>query len=139
MFKADVYRIAIHSLGAILEEEHLAQMTIVKWNEENAVEKAKLFLQVPSNSNVIPDLNVVIVDSYIDTAKVDKIIATGKPVVLLFCKYHDPKNSMQTELDAIELYRDKVKFKCTCINYQGKADFVDIFTRVLQEECQKCQ
>jgi|GEM_PF-5242283 len=40
MFKAEVYRIAIHSLGAIIEEEHLAQIIIDKWNEDNG----KLFL-----------------------------------------------------------------------------------------------
>ena len=112
-------------------------MTIDKWNEENAEKKGKLYLQTPSNSNLTPDLHVIVIDSFIDAAKVDKIIAAGETTILLFSKYHDPKNSMQTELDAIEVYRDKVKLKCTCLNYQGKSDFVDVFARVLQEEGQK--
>ena len=132
MFKANVYRIAIHSLGAILEEEHLAQMTIDKWNEEKAEDKGKLYLQTPS-SNLAPDVHVVIIDSFVDTAKLDKIIATGKPVVLLFSKHHDPKNSMQTELDAIKAYRETIQDKCTCFDYESKADFESLINRCLTE------
>ena len=133
MFKADVYRIAIHSLGAILEEEHLAQMTINKWNEDYAEDKGKLFLQVPANSTNGPDVNVVIVDSFIDATKVDRIIAIGKPVVVLFSKYHDPKNSMQTELDAIAVYRKKIQDYCLCFDYENKAEFTKVLLSAINE------
>ena len=133
MFKADVYTIAIHSLGAILEEEHLAQITIDKWNMENAEEQGKLFLQVPANSTVSPDVNVVIIDSYLDAAKVDKIIAAGKTTVLLFSKYHDPKNSMQTELNAIKAYREKIPGTCICLDYDNKAAFANILITALED------
>ena len=131
MFKADVYRIAIHSLGAILEEEHLAKMTIDKWNEENAEDRGLLFLQVPANSSDAPDLNLVIIDSIIDVTIVEKIIATDIPVVLLFSKYHDPKNSMQMELDEIESYRSKIQENCICIDYEGTKSFSNVLISIL--------
>lgn len=133
MFKAEVCTIAIHLLGAILEEEHLAQMTIDKWNKENAEDKGKLFLQVQANSAIIPDVHVVIVDSFIDAAKLDKIIATGKATVLLFSTYHDPKNSMQTELDAIKAYREQIPGTCICHDYDNKTDFAKILISALED------
>lgn len=123
MFEAKVYTITIHSLGVILEEEHLAQVTVDKWNQENAENKGKLFFRVPAISSIIPDANVVIIYSYLDVNKIENIIAIGKPVVFLFNKYHDPRNTMQTELDAIKRYREKVQSKCTCLDYESKDDF----------------
>lgn len=133
MFKAEVCTIAIHSLGAILEEEHLAQMTIDKWNKENAEEQGKLFLQVQANCAIVPDVKVIIIDSYIDASKVDKIITTGKTTVLLFSTYHDPKNSTQTELDAIKAYREKINGTVICHDYDNKADFAKILISALED------
>lgn len=133
MFKADVYAIAIHSLGAILEEEYLAQITVDKWNKENAEEKGKIFLQVQASGVIIPDVNIVLINSYVDAAKVDKIIAEGEKLVLLFSKHHDPRNSMQTELDAIKAYREKVQGTCRCLDYENKADFAKVLIGALEE------
>ena len=134
MFTAQVYRIAIHSLGAILEEEYLAKLTIDKWNEAHSESCGKIFLQVPGNSTASTDINVVIIDSYIDIAAVDKVIKIGKPVVLLFNKYHDPKNTLQSELEMIESYREVVKDRCICYDFENKSDFSNALIKVLNRK-----
>ena len=75
MFEAKVYRIAVTSLGAVLEEEHLAKETIHAWNNQRAESTGKLFLTQSAGTNVTPDLYVVIIDSFLDTPKVDSILA----------------------------------------------------------------
>ena len=47
-------------------------------------------------------MNVVSVESFIDANMVDKVFSIGGSVIVLFSKYYAQKNSMQTELDAIE-------------------------------------
>ena len=123
MFEAKVYRIAVSTLGAILQEEHIAIDTIQKWNAERAEEAGKLLLSVPEDASVAPDLYVVIVDSYVDATKVDKIIATGKPIVFFFSKYHDPKNSIQAEIDATVTYRTSVQGDYLCLDYSTTNEF----------------
>lgn len=123
MFEAKVYRVVLSSLGAILAEEYLAKETIQKWNNERAEETGKLFLILPDGTSTTPDFYVVIIDSFIDPAKVNMIIAMGLPVLLFFSKYHDPKNSMRTELDAIDAYRSIVQKQCKCLDYEGLKSF----------------
>ena len=132
MFEAKVYRVAVSTLGAILQEEHIAKETIQKWNAECAEEAGKLFLLVPEDASVAPDLYVVVIDSYVDTAKVEKLIATGKPIAFFFNQYHDPNNSMQAEIDKVEAFKEKVKDKYGCVEYNAAGEFGKAFITVLE-------
>lgn len=123
MFTSQVYKIAITSLGAILEEEHIAYEVINEWNIKRAEETKKVFLTVPNDATDTPDLYCVIVDSYVDEAKVNQMIETGKPVLVLFSKYHDPKNSIQTEIDKVQLFRANIQGSCICVDYDAAIDF----------------
>ena len=90
----------------------------------------KLFLFVPEDST--PDLYVVIIDSYIDTTKVDKLIATGKPIAFFFSQFHDPNNSIQAEIDKVEGFKEKVKEKYCCVDYNATQEFMSTFVSVLE-------
>lgn len=127
MFEAKVYRIAVSMLGAILEEEHVAKETIQAWNNERAEKAGKLFLAVPVGESVTPDLYVVVIDSYVDTAKVDKIVASGCPIVFFFSQYHNPENSMKVEIDAVEAFKNQMKGKYCCVDYRSARDFGEVF------------
>lgn len=131
MFEAKVYRISVSTLGAILEENHIVKETILAWNNERAEETGKLFLTLSDGVSTTPDFYVLIIDSFIDTNKVYKIIASGMPVVLLFSKYHDPKNSIQTELNAVEAYRAKIHDRCACFEYDNKESLMNTVKVVL--------
>lgn len=133
MFTSQVYKIAITSLGAILEEEHIAHEVINDWNIKRAEETKKVFLTVHNDATETPDLYCVIVDSYVDEAKVNQMIDSGKPVLVLFSKYHDPKNSMQTELEQISAYLEAIKGKCICVDYEGNASFIEALKKELDE------
>lgn len=123
MFEAKVYRIAVSTLGAILQEEHIAKESIQKWNVERAEKAGKIFLSVPEDAPVTPDLYVVIIDSYVDATKVDETIAKGKPIAFFFSQYHDPKNSMQVEIDKVDAFKETVKDKHCCVDYGSNRQF----------------
>lgn len=135
MFNAKVYRVLVTSLGAILEEEHIAHEVITEWNIKRAEETKKVFLTVPNDATDSPDLYCVIVDSYVDEAKVNQMIETGKPVLVLFSKYHDPKNSIQTELEQVAAFRKTIQGKCICLDYEGKTSFIE----ALKKELDNCR
>ena len=123
MFEAKVYRVAVSTLGAILEEDHIAKETIQAWNNDRAEKAGKLFLAIPEGAATTPDLYVVIIDSYVDTAKVEKIVAIGRPIIFFFNQYHDPKNSMQAEVDAVEEFKERMKGKYRCADYRTAREF----------------
>lgn len=123
MFEAKVYRVAVSTLGAILEEDHIAKETIQAWNNDRAEKAEKLFLTISEGAATTPDLYVVIIDSYVDTTKVEKIVATGCPIVFFFSQYHDPNNSMQVEVDAVEAFKERMKGKYRCVDYRTAREF----------------
>ena len=131
MFEAKVYRVVVSTLGAILQEEHLVKDTIQRWNIECAEKEEKVFLTVPEDASVAPDLYVVVIDSYVDTAKVDKLIATGRPIAFFFSQYHDPNNSMQAEIDKVDAFKETVKDKYCCVDYNAAQEFASTLVSVL--------
>lgn len=133
MFEAKVYRVAVSTLGAILEEDHIAKDTIQAWNNERAEKAGKLFLTLPSGESVTPDLYVIIIDSYVDTAKVERIVATGCPIVFFFSQYHDPKNSMQAEVDAVAAFKGQMIGKYRCVDYRTAREFGEALRVELDE------
>ena len=123
MFEAKVYRVVVSTLGAILEEDHIAKETIQAWNNDRAEKAGKLFLTISEGAATTPDLYVVIIDSYVDTAKVEKIVATRRPIVFFFSQYHNPKNSMQVEVDAVAAFKEQIKGKYRCVDYRTAHEF----------------
>lgn len=94
-----------------MDETHLAQEVIRKWNQENAQSEDKLFLQIPEASTPgEADVIIGIVGNYIDNAKADVIEASvkaGKKVRLLFSDYQDSENTISAEWSVVEDFRKK--------------------------------
>lgn len=126
MFNAKVFTVSILSSGVVLEEEHIARETIARWNVEEGPKHGVVFLTIPSNcKDITPDIFIFAIDNYVDEQKVEVAIATGAKVLLLFCSNHDEKNTMESEVKAIEAFRSWVQNKCVCVDYQNKSDFVE--------------
>lgn len=51
MFTAKVYKICIASAGGALQELHIAQDTVAKWNCQRGEECGAVFLQVPKDAS----------------------------------------------------------------------------------------
>ena len=131
MFEAKVYRVAVSSLGAILEEDHIAKETIQAWNIDRADKSGKLFLAIPEVAATTADFFFVIIDSYVDVARLEKIVTTGRPIVFFFSQYHDPENSMQTEVEAVEVFKEKMKGKYRCLDYRTSREFGEVLLSTL--------
>ena len=124
MFNAKVYTVSIPSSGVVLEEEHIAREVIARWNVEEGEKHGVAYLTVPNTyTDIIPDFFLFAIDNYVDQQKVEAAIATGAKVLLLFCNHHDEKNTLESEVKAIETFRSKVQDKCTRIGYNNKSDF----------------
>lgn len=100
MFTAQVYSVCVTSLGAILEEKHLAHEVIARWNGSRAREAGKLLLPLQGGDAPQPDLYVVLIGSYVDAAKAEAILSTGARVVMMFSTWHDPDSTLPTEVAA---------------------------------------
>ena len=120
MFEAKVYTVSIPSSGIALEEEHIAREVIARWNVEQGEKHGVAFLNIPINyGDITPDIFIFTIDNYVDEQKVDAAIVTGAKVLLLFCSNHDEKNTMESEVKAIAEFRNKVKEKCICVDYNS--------------------
>ncbi len=129
MFTAKVYKICIASASGAMKEERIAQDVVARWNCQNGEEKGVIFLQVPQETE--PDIYMSMIDSFVDTTKIDAAIATGARVVLLFSSYHDMNNTMESELNTFAVFREKVQASCVCIDYKNSAVFEQRFTDYL--------
>lgn len=126
MFTSQVYTVQILCLSGIMDEMHLAQEVIRKWNQENARSEGKLFLQMaeastPGDTDVI----IGIVGNYIDNAKADVIEASvkaGKKVLLFFSEYQDPENTIPAENISTQEFRRKMEAKCYCCEFVNKEE-----------------
>ena len=124
MFNAKVYAVCIPSSGVALEEEHIAREVIARWNIEEGEKHGVAFLTVPNNySGKTPDIFIFAIDNYVDEQKVEAAIATGAKVKLFFRSHHDEKNTMESEVKKIETFREKVKDKCECLEYNNNINF----------------
>ena len=123
MYTATIHTVSIVSPGVTIEEEHIARETLNRWNAENGKEKGKVFLPLPSDSTAEPDIYVLPIDNYVDTAKANKIIATNKPVILLFSEYHDEDNTIPAELKDVEAIKDTKATNTITATYNGSRDF----------------
>ena len=127
MFTAQVYTVQIFCLSGIMDEMHLAQEVIRKWNQENAQNEGKLFLQIPEASTPgEADVVIGIVGNFIDNAKADVIEASvkaGKKVLLFFSEYQDPENTIPAEVEVVKALRHKMESECSCHSFNGRSSF----------------
>jgi len=127
MFTAQVYTVQIFCLSGIMDEMHLAQEVIRKWNQENAQNEGKLFLQIPEASTPgEADVVIGIVGNFIDNAKADVIEASvkaGKKVLLLFSEYQNPENTIPAEGEVVKALRHKMESECSCHSFNGRSSF----------------
>ena len=123
MYTAKVYTVSIVSPGVTIEEEHIARETLNRWNAENGKEKGKVYLPLPSDSTAEPDIYVLPIDNYVDTAKAKTIVATGKPVILLFSEYHNDENTIPAELKDVESLKKEKATNCVKATYNGSNEF----------------
>ena len=123
MYTATIHTVSIVSPGVTIEEEHIAKETLNRWNATFGKEKGKVFLPLPSDSTAEPDIYVLPIDNYVDTAKANKIIATNKPVILLFSEFHDEENTIPVELKVVEALKNAKAPNCVKATYKGREDF----------------
>lgn len=123
MYTAKVYTVSIVSPGVTIEEEHIARETLNRWNAENGKEKGKVFLPLPLDSTAEPDIYILPIDNYVDITKAKAIIATNKPVILLFSEYHDEDNTIPAELKDVEALKNAKAPNCVKATYNGSRDF----------------
>jgi len=131
MYTATIHTVSIVSPGVTIEEEHIARETVNRWNAENGAEKGKVFLPLPSDSTEEPDIYVLPIDNYVDTAKAKTIIATGKPVILLFSEYYDEDNTIPAELKVVEALKNAKAPNTITATYKGSKDFQQVLAAVL--------
>ena len=117
-----------------IEEEHIARETLNRWNAENGKEKGKVFLPLPSDSTADPDIYVMPIDNYVDTSKENTIIATSKPVILLFSKYHDEDNTILAELKEVEALKNEKVPNCVKATYNGNRDRIMIWEKIFRRD-----
>lgn len=133
MYTAKVYTVSIVSPGVTLEEEHIARETLNRWNAENGAEKGKVFLPLPSDTTAEPDIYVMPIDNYVDITKAKAIIATNKPVILLFREFHDEENTIPAELRDVEALRNNKASNCVIATYNGSEDFMKALITTIEQ------
>jgi len=133
MYTATIHTVSIVSPGVTIEEEHIARETLNRWNAENGKEKGKVFLPLPSDSTAEPDIYVLPIDNYVDNAKAKAIIATNKPVILLFRVFHDEKNTIPAELRDVEALRNNKASNCVKATYDGRNDFQQALIATIEQ------
>ena len=133
MYTATIYTVSIVSPGVTIEEEQIARETLNRWNAENGAEKGKVFLPLPSDSTAEPDIYVLPIDNYVDNAKAKAIIATNKPVILLFREFHDEENTIPVELKDVEALKNTKVSNCIKATYNGGKDLQQALIETIEQ------
>lgn len=131
MYTATIHTVSIVSPGVTIEEEHIARETINRWNATFGKEKAIVFLPLPSDSTAEPDIYILPIDNYVDVTKAKAIIATNKPVILLFRECHDEENTIPVELKDVEALKNTKASNTITATYKGSKDFQQVLAAVL--------
>ena len=133
MFNAKVYTVSIPSSGVALEEEHIAREVISRWNIGEGEKHGEVFLTVPNNyRGITPDIFIFVIDNYVDKQKVEAAIQTGAKVMLFFNSHHDEKNTIESEVEAVEVFKTDMDSKCVCYEFSSKAKFEKAIAKALQ-------
>ncbi len=70
-----------------------------------------------------------------DEQKVEAAIQTGAKVVLFFSSHHDEKNTIESEVKAIESFRSGLKDRCVCGEFESKCKFEAALEKELLATC----
>lgn len=133
MFNAKVFRVRIASTGTILEEERLARDIITKWSLHHGEQKGIVFMPLSKESDSFtPDIYIFVADSFIDERIVDAALAEDVPVIIFSRMSHDICNSIPSEIKALEEYREKMRVKCTWVEYDGEKKFEKSFIESIE-------
>ena len=138
MFTAKVYTVMIGSLSGTMEEVFTAKEVVRKYNQEKTESTGKLFLPVewsmkPQDLKNV-DVLIGIVGNWIDKPEfIEDCLKAGKKVKLFFNSFHDPQNSIQTEVDDVEEFRLKIKNQYLCYDYNGPADFEKVLSSAMDK------
>lgn len=135
MFNAKVYKVMVGSLSGTMEEVYAAKETIRKWNLENAERVGRVYLPVEWSTNAedikLVDVLIGVIGNRVENVgMVEDCIKSGKKVMLFFSSYYDPKNSIFSEIQEVEVFRNRIKGLCSCIEYNG----VQVFEKILEEQ-----
>lgn len=134
MFNAKVYTVSISSSGVVLEEEHIAREVIARWIIEEGEMHGVAYLTIPNNyRGITPDIYIFVIDNYVDESKLEAAIQTGAKVMLFFNSHHDEKNTIESEVKAVEAVKNEMESKCVCCEFSGKADFEIILANALEK------
>lgn len=116
------------SLSGTMEEVFVAKDAIRKWNQENAEHAGRVYMLVEESTHQEDaDVLIGVVGNWIEkTDVVEAFVAASKKVMLFFNGYHDPKNTMPSEEQAVAEYRKQMEEKCYCCEYRGVGELEKI-------------
>lgn len=128
MFTAGVYRVLVKSAGNTYEACHTALKVLEDWNASQGEAQGKVFIPVkPTDDHcLIPDIDVLIgfVGSYIfDQDYFKAYVDAGKKVLLFFNSDHDASNSIKSEVEEVERFRESMTPLCTCLCHSTSVEF----------------
>ena len=93
----------------------------------------RLVRPLSSDSTAEPDIYVLPIDNYVDTAKANAIIATGKPVILLFSEYHNDENTIPAELKDVEALKNAKASNTITATYKSRNDFQQALIAIIEQ------
>ena len=81
---------------------------IARWIIEEGEKHGVVYLTIPNNyRGITPDIYLFVIDNYMDERKVDAAIQTGAKVMLFFNSHHDEKNTIESEVRAIDALKKR--------------------------------
>ena len=77
------------------------------------------------------DVLIGIVGNWIDKPEsVLQMVEVGKKVMLFFNAFQDPKNTIPSEMEIMEKFKERMQARCLCREYNG----FSMLTQVLDEQ-----
>lgn len=107
---------------------------IARSNNEEGEKHGVAYLTIPNNyTGITRDIYIFVIHIYVDESKVEAAIQTGAKVMLFFNSHHDEKNTIESEVKAVEAFKNEMESKCVCCEFSGKADFEIILANALEK------
>lgn len=124
MFTAKVYTIMVGSLSGAMEEVYVAKETIRKWNQQNAERTGKVFMLVEwtVREEDLQHIDVVIgiIDNWIENTEfIESCVEKEKRVLLFFNAFHDLGNTIRSEFEGVQSFRERLQTKNFTTHFNG--------------------
>lgn len=134
MFNAKVYKIAILSLSGMIEETYAVKEAVRQYNQQQAQSTGKVFILIEDAQTA--DVVISIIGNRIEKMEiVEDSLKSGKQVLLFFNSYNDPKNTIASEAQAVDMFKSKMKDRCFNADYNGVSEL----NNLLEEQLNKIQ